>query len=117
MQPNQSRVYVMPLVKEKPPPLPATAPPTQRELVRASLLARPDAGSTAKPGRLGLDPPTNAPAGQLTGGGASPTGPPRSDSGWAACAAAGRARTAATAASDARRRRTWRSHVRGEKKM
>jgi hypothetical protein len=48
MQPNQPRVYVMPLVKEKPPPLPATAPPTQRELVRASLLARSDASSTAK---------------------------------------------------------------------
>ena len=43
MQTNQSRVYVMPLVSEKLPPAPATPPPTQRELVKASLLACPDA--------------------------------------------------------------------------
>jgi hypothetical protein len=40
MQTDHPRVYVMPLVREKPPALPAT-PPTQRELVKASLLARP----------------------------------------------------------------------------
>jgi hypothetical protein len=42
MQTNQSRVYVMPKVSEKLPPAPATPPPTQRELVKASLLACPD---------------------------------------------------------------------------
>jgi hypothetical protein len=47
MQSDQSRVYVMPLVSEKHPPVPATPPPTQRDLVKASLLARPSSESTA----------------------------------------------------------------------
>jgi hypothetical protein len=42
MQTDYPRVYVMPLVREKPPAPPATQPPTQRELVKASLLARPN---------------------------------------------------------------------------
>jgi hypothetical protein len=41
MQTDHPRVYVLPLVKEKPPALPATQPPTQRELVKASLVVRP----------------------------------------------------------------------------
>jgi hypothetical protein len=49
MQPNQPRIYVMPNVREKLPTVPAPRPPTQRELVKASLLARPDAGSPPTP--------------------------------------------------------------------
>jgi hypothetical protein len=41
MQVNQSSTYVTPVVKELPPPIGGTTPPTQRELVLASLLARP----------------------------------------------------------------------------
>ena len=41
MQSDYPRVYVMPLVKEKPPALPAPQPQTQRELVKASLVVRP----------------------------------------------------------------------------
>jgi hypothetical protein len=49
MQPNQTRVYEMPLVKEKSPPSSATPPATQRELVKASLLACPPPSSPTKP--------------------------------------------------------------------
>jgi hypothetical protein len=42
MQTDHPRVYVTPLVSENPPALPVTPPPTQRELVKASLLARRD---------------------------------------------------------------------------
>ena len=45
MQTHPPTIYVMPLVKEKPPP-PPTAPLTQRDLVTASLLACPS-GATA----------------------------------------------------------------------
>jgi hypothetical protein len=47
MQTDNSRVYVMPTVKEKP-PLPVDSPRTQRELVMASLLARPSSEPTNK---------------------------------------------------------------------
>jgi hypothetical protein len=47
MQTDHSRVYVMPTVKEKP-PVPVDSPPTQRELVKASLLARPSSEPTNK---------------------------------------------------------------------
>jgi hypothetical protein len=48
MKTNRPRVYVMPLVREKPPSAPDTSPPTQRELVKASLLTRPSSDSTNK---------------------------------------------------------------------
>jgi hypothetical protein len=41
MQNDKPHVYVMPVVSEKLPTAPTTPPPTQRDLVKASLLARP----------------------------------------------------------------------------
>jgi hypothetical protein len=41
MHTSHPHVYVKPVVKEKPPSSPAPPPPTQRELVKASLLLRP----------------------------------------------------------------------------
>ena len=46
MQPKQSRVYVVPVVNEKHPPVQAPVPNVQRELVKASLLVRPSLGQT-----------------------------------------------------------------------
>lgn len=46
MSTNQSHVHVTPVVIEKLPHGRATPPPTQRELVKASLLARPYPDST-----------------------------------------------------------------------
>jgi hypothetical protein len=49
MPTNRRRIYVMPLVKEKPPTGDGAPRPTQRELVKASLLTRPSPGSTNRP--------------------------------------------------------------------
>jgi hypothetical protein len=49
MHTDHPRIFEMPLVREKPPSMAATPPPTQRELVKASLLARPSAGSKTTP--------------------------------------------------------------------
>jgi hypothetical protein len=46
MQDTQSRVYVVPVVREKPPPAPP--PQNQRDLVRASLLMRPSLGQSPR---------------------------------------------------------------------
>jgi hypothetical protein len=48
MRTNQPNVYAMPQIKHKPRPAAATPPRTQRELVKASLLARPTRSPTTK---------------------------------------------------------------------
>jgi len=44
---NQPRVFVRPVVRENPSRWPTTRRPTQRELVTASLLIRPEAPRSA----------------------------------------------------------------------
>ena len=48
MQPKQSRIYVVPVVNEKRSPAYEPPPNPQRELVKASLLARPTLAETPR---------------------------------------------------------------------
>jgi hypothetical protein len=48
MQNDPPREFMTPVVTELLPSSPATPPPSQRELVEASLLARPSSSSTTK---------------------------------------------------------------------